>query len=96
MVMAITMRMMARIFFRHREGHTRDIVKCPLHAHKTRIKVTLHVVQSAAVALKIQPKCPHVVEEPAWVISRVISVLAPATRCLIIGSAHSALAPATL
>ena len=30
-----------------------------------------HVAQSA-MALKIQPKCPHVVEVLAWVISRVI------------------------
>jgi hypothetical protein len=61
-------------FFRYR-GHTRAIVKCPLYAHKTHTKVTLHVAQSA-VALKIQPKCPHVVEVPAWVISRVIATQA--------------------
>ena len=42
MAIAITMRMAARFFFRHR-GHTRDIVKSPLyaHAHKTHTKVTL-------------------------------------------------------
>jgi hypothetical protein len=38
--MAITMRMVVRIFFRHR-GPARAIVKCPLYAHRTHTKGTL-------------------------------------------------------
>jgi hypothetical protein len=44
MAMAITMRMVACFFFRHR-GYTRAIVYCPLYAYKTRTKVTLRNLQ---------------------------------------------------
>ena len=64
MAMAITMRMMARIFFRH-GGHTRAIVKskAPIiliihYTHKNPHQS--HIAQSA-MALKIQPpQCPRI------------------------------------
>ena len=62
------MRMVARIFFRHR-GHTRAIVRRLVYtcknAHQT------HVAHSV-VALKIQPKCARTVEALARLISLLI------------------------
>jgi hypothetical protein len=45
MAMAITMRIVIRIFFRHR-GHTRAIAKCPLYAYKTHTKLPCCVFRS--------------------------------------------------
>jgi hypothetical protein len=70
MAMAITMRMLAWIFFFRHRGHTRAIAKSPLYAHKTHTKVTL---RNPAMAVKIQPKCSRVVKALARMISRVIA-----------------------
>jgi hypothetical protein len=40
MAMAIAMRIVTQIFFRHR-GHTMAIVRCLVYAHKTHTKLKL-------------------------------------------------------
>jgi hypothetical protein len=68
MAMAITMRMVARIFV-----FATEVTQGPLSSvHYTHINTHQSHVAQSAVALKIQPQCPHVVEVPARVISRVI------------------------
>ena len=66
MAMAITMRMAARILF-----FTTEVTQGPLSSvHYTHIKHTPSHVAQSGVALKIEPKCPRVVEVPAGMISR--------------------------
>jgi hypothetical protein len=66
--MAITMRMVARILFFATEVTQRPL----LSLHYTHINAHQSHVAQSAMAVKIQPKCPHVVEILAWLISRVI------------------------